>query len=204
MFIGKWNKSVILTYLGCLLSVFGMYCTFQYTNGVKHAMICLMIAGICDMFDGVVARKCKRTEDEKRFGVELDSLVDVVSFVVLPVIIALGIGLTKWYQLLILMLYTICGVARLAFFNISVEDTSKPVKFYTGLPVTFIAFLYPIFYILKCVLNLEWLKMVYTVLTLTVAALFVLKVKVPKTRGLGYLVFLAFFVVVMGCYIFIL
>ena len=56
------------------------------------------------MFDGVVARKCKRTEDEKRFGVELDSLVDVVNFVVLPIVIATAMGLTKWYQVLIFML----------------------------------------------------------------------------------------------------
>ena len=101
------------------------------------------------MFDGVVARKCKRTEDEKRFGVELDSLVDVVNFVVLPIVIATAMGLTKWYQVLIFMLYAICGVARLGYFNISIEDSSKPVKYYQGLPVTFIAFLYPIFYLLK-------------------------------------------------------
>lgn len=204
MFVGKWNKSVILTYIGAMLSVLGMFCAFHLTNGVKHAMICMMFSGICDMFDGVVARKCKRTEEEKHFGVELDSLVDVISFVIFPIIIAMAMGLNQWYHLLVFLLFSICGVARLAYFNILVEDSSKPVKYYQGLPVTFIAFLYPIFYIFKLCVSTAVLNIIFTILLLLVAFFFVLKVKVPKTRGIGYLFFLAVLVIVLSVYILIL
>ena len=64
MFIGKWNKSVILTYLGMAVAVAGIFLSFTGID-VKYAFVCLMVAGICDLFDGAVARKCKRTEEEK-------------------------------------------------------------------------------------------------------------------------------------------
>lgn len=84
MVIGKWNKSVILTYIGLLISILGIYISFNIENGTKYAMTCLIIAGICDLFDGVVARKCERNEEEKNFGIQLDSLVDVIDFIALP------------------------------------------------------------------------------------------------------------------------
>ena len=67
MLIGCYNKSVILTYLGVITSLFGMLAT----KNINIQMICLVIAGICDMFDGTIARMCKRTNTEKKFGVQI-------------------------------------------------------------------------------------------------------------------------------------
>lgn len=78
MIIGKWNKSVILTYIGLIFSVLGIFICSTKENSINIAMCCLIISGICDLFDGFIARKCKRTEEEKKFGVQLDSLVDVI------------------------------------------------------------------------------------------------------------------------------
>ena len=64
MFIGVYNLSVLLTYLGVCFAVFGMY--LAITGNIPAAVMCLILAGVCDMFDGYVARKCKRTEDEKK------------------------------------------------------------------------------------------------------------------------------------------
>ena len=86
MVIGKWNKSVILTYAGLLVAVLGIFLAFTQEK-INYAFCCLMVAGVCDLFDGMVARRCKRTEEEKMFGIELDSLVDVVSFIALPICI---------------------------------------------------------------------------------------------------------------------
>ena len=63
MFIGKWNKSVILTYVGLMFAVAGIFLAFT-TDKITYSYSCLMMAGICDLFDGMVARKCKRTEEE--------------------------------------------------------------------------------------------------------------------------------------------
>ena len=69
--IGKWNKSVILTYIGLTISVLGIMLVL-FDVDLKYVMICLIVAGICDLFDGTVARRCKRTKEEKEFGIELD------------------------------------------------------------------------------------------------------------------------------------
>ena len=124
--IGKWNKSVILTYLGAAISLVGIYLVLINVD-VKYAIICFMYAGVCDLFDGTVARRIKRTKEEKAFGIELDSLVDVVSFVALPLTILAAIT-KSLYCLPIMILYAIFAIARLAYFNITSENNNKPVK----------------------------------------------------------------------------
>ena len=60
MFIGKYDKSVVVTFLGTLSAMIGMYFILGYDEPrLTGAIICLIIAGICDMFDGKVARMCK-------------------------------------------------------------------------------------------------------------------------------------------------
>ena len=83
--IGYYNYSVILTYFGLCCAVFGM--TMALRGDVRLALLCLMVCGICDMFDGTIARKCKRSEDAKSFGIQIDSLCDLVCFGVFPAIL---------------------------------------------------------------------------------------------------------------------
>ena len=64
MIVGKWNKSVILTYVGLLFAIFGMYTSIILGN-TQYTISCLIIAGMCDLFDGFIARKIKRNEEEK-------------------------------------------------------------------------------------------------------------------------------------------
>lgn len=84
--IGFYNYTVWLTFIGMLSSVVGM--GFAVQGKIIAAVICLMFSGFCDMFDGIVARtKKNRTDEEKRFGIQLDSLSDIVCFGVLPFVI---------------------------------------------------------------------------------------------------------------------
>ena len=54
---------------------------FTVNGRFKSAVFCLALSGLCDMFDGKIARRKKdRTEDEKKFGIQIDSLCDVVCF----------------------------------------------------------------------------------------------------------------------------
>ena len=86
MFIGKYNKAACVTYFGTLSSLIGIY--LAMTDHIKSAIICLVISGVADMFDGKVARKEKnRSESDKNYGIEIDSLSDTVCFVVFPIII---------------------------------------------------------------------------------------------------------------------
>jgi CDP-diacylglycerol--serine O-phosphatidyltransferase len=188
MFIAKWNKSVILTYIGLIFTVIGIYicCT---EGSLLQAISCLMISGVCDMFDGKVARMCKRTKEEVKFGIQLDSLVDTASFVVFPIIILLTMGLTDWYQLPVLALFAICGIARLGHFNCLVEDSDKPVPFYTGLPVTAIAMILPLLYLFSYIIPSNIYPIVLTILIGVNALLNILTIKVKKPKGIAYPIF---------------
>ncbi len=198
MFIGIYNKSVILTYIGVALAVMGIY--FSFTGSIRYAMLCLAISGVCDLFDGMVARRCKRTEEEKLFGVEIDSLADMMGFVALPIAVCCGIGLTKWYNLVIYIVYTLAAISRLGYFNIVAKEsgTQSPVKYYTGLPVTFAALIFTTFWFLSFVLTAGTFEAVYSLLMSIVALLFVLKIKVPKPRGVAYII-LGLIAIVVCC-----
>ena len=177
--VGKWNKSVILSYVGLMFSLFGMFLCLK-GFATKYALICFGFAGVCDMFDGTIARRCKRTKEEKAFGIELDSLIDVASFGVFPIIICMSMGLNTKFHFPIYALYIIFAVARLAYFNISLESDNKPVKYYQGLPVTMSSFFLPIVYLLSYVLDKELFNLIYSIQMLIIACLFILKIKIPK------------------------
>ena len=200
MFIGKWNKSVILTYIGMAVAVAGIFLSFTGID-VKYAFVCLMVAGICDLFDGAVARKCKRTEEEKAFGVELDSLADTVSFVVFPIVLFLGMGLTHYWHIPIYILFAIAGVARLGYFNIITADKNNPVKHYTGLPVTFSALIFPLLYLLKPVMHKTAFMIFYSVMIGVVAICQILKIKIPKPKGIAYAIFAILAIVMLVVFI---
>lgn len=204
MFIAKWNKSVILTYIGMFFSITGMLICLT-TGNLKHALSCLVISGICDMFDGYVARKCKRDKDEINFGIQLDSLVDTLSFVAFPIIIMLKMGLTKWYHLIPLTMFGIGGIARLAHFNITTNDDGKPVPFYTGLPVTAIAMTLPLLYLILLIKMPEALYVtILTIFPALIAFLNIVKIHVPKPHGKAYAIFAIAAIIVLVLFLGIL
>ena len=87
--IGFYDYTVILTYLSLLSSTTGIVVALSSFNGSPaHPYIgCffLLLSGLCDAFDGKVARTKKmRSPAEKAFGIQIDSLSDLVAFGVLP------------------------------------------------------------------------------------------------------------------------
>ena len=197
MIIGKWNKSVILTYIGLALSILGIYLSFQ--GEILYALSCLIVAGICDLFDGTVARMCKRTKEEKEFGIQLDSLVDVVNFLVFPIIIYINIGLDKWYFVLLYILYALCGVVRLAYFNITLEEENKDkaIKYYHGLPVTYAALLIPLLYLISYVISSNIHTIYFSIIMLIISILFVSNIHIKKPTLKVYPVFVILAIIVL-------
>lgn len=81
--LGVYNYTVLLTYIGMLTGLTGIGCAMG--GRIPWALLCLLLAGLCDMFDGKIASTKKdRTPQEKRFGVQIDSLSDLICFGVLP------------------------------------------------------------------------------------------------------------------------
>ena len=109
--IGFYDYTVILTYFSRVSAVLGM--TFAHKGLFSAAKWCLFLSGFCDAFDGTVARtKRNRTEDEKAFGIQLDSLCDVVSFGVAPAFSLYCMGVDSPAGIAILCLFCICAVSR--------------------------------------------------------------------------------------------
>ena len=138
--------------MGLACSVFGM---MQALNRIyKLAVLLLVMSGVCDMFDGKIARSKKnRTQEEKSFGIQIDSLCDLVCFGVFPAVIGYSLGVKGNIERLCLVFYVLAAVIRLAYFNVTEESrqkqTSEVRKYYQGLPVTSAAAIFPLIFLLR-------------------------------------------------------
>lgn len=182
-FIGFYDYTVILTYLSLISSLAGMCFAVAGRPGV--AMACLALSGICDLFDGTVARTKKgRTEDEKSFGIQLDSMCDVVCFGVFPAVFLYFSGVDGVGGFLLLSFYVLCAVIRLAFFNVLEAKrqaaNSGSNKSFRGLPVTTAAMVFPAVFLLGLLLPRDVCLLIYHVLPAVMGFLFILDVRVPK------------------------
>lgn len=194
--IGFYNYTVILTYVSLLISAVGV--GFAATGNPLAAMFCLMASGVCDMFDGMIARTRKKsTDEEKRFGIQLDSLCDIVCFGVLPAAtgIAMAQGQSTPLQVAawaIGALFILCALIRLAYFNVT-EETRQATQggrrtHYTGVPVTTSAMVFPLMYALSLILPAFFGQLIYPAFLLITALAFITPVKIAKPHGKGMVV----------------
>lgn len=181
--IGCYNKSVILTYVGVAFAIFGM-CNVER---IRLAVVCLIVAGICDLFDGKIARMCKRTEQEKEFGVQIDSLADVIASLIFPMMILHQVcsisEVMSVLTFIVSTLYVLAGVTRLAWFNIT---TDGKTKHFQGVPVTAITIIVPLIFLLFS--SLTTFPYIVLATYFITSILFVWNMKVPKPSGKGYIV----------------
>lgn len=184
--IGYYNYTVILTYIGTFFGFVGILSILN--SNLNMALICLLITGFCDMFDGKIASTMERTKQEKRFGVQIDSLSDLICFGILPSLIVFHCSDGKQLHIFISAVYVLCALIRLAWFNVDeeqrqdMEETGRET--YLGLPVTTSALLIPLFLSSAQILNLP-LNKVCPWLLLLIAIAFVspFHLKKPNTVG---------------------
>lgn len=199
--IGFYDYTVVLTYLSLISAVFGM--TQAIHGDYKTAIFCLAISGICDAFDGRIARTKKdRSEDEKTFGIQLDSICDVVCFGVFPALICYLLGVRGGLGLALVFFYCTCAVIRLSFFNVLEAKRQKEEgggnKVYRGLPVTSIAIILPLtFWIQFVIPDMVFIVLLHLVL-LVVGFLFVLDFKMKKPSLRTLLIIIALGVITIG------
>ncbi len=190
--IGFYDYTVILTYMSLASGVIGMFCTF--TGHMHWAIFCLALCGLFDTFDGKVARtKKNRTEDEKHFGIQIDSLCDIVCFGAFPVAICFHSGMCNIFSMGILVFYCLAGLIRLAYFNVLEErrqqETSENRKYYQGLPITSIAVILPLIHLSSAVFHQNFLLVLNVGMLLT-GLLFILnfRFKKPTNKELAVLI----------------
>lgn len=209
--IGFYDYTVILTYLSLLSGAAGIIVCL---NGIGHpylGMFFLLFSGLCDTFDGKVARTKKdRTSQMKRFGIQIDSLADLVAFGVLPACI--GIAMLRcsleytalpnfrfmrlsekplFVQIVLTIIaisYVLAAMIRLAYFNVlEEEDQNRDEngdKIYLGLPVTSAALIFPAVLLLHIFVSAD-LTLLYFGVMIVMGFLFLFKIRLKKPQNKG-------------------
>ncbi len=211
--IGYYDYTVWLTYGSLISAVAGIFVCFAGHGHPYWGAMFLLLSGLCDAFDGIVARTKKdRTEQEKQYGVQIDSLADLVAFGVLPVCI--GGALYKASAIfdplndpclvarvpypvyvIIFVAYVLAALIRLAYFNVSALESQRAgeekVKHYTGLPVTSAALIFPTFLLLRYLISADIAIGYYAVMIFTSAAFLArFNIRKPGLHGVMVMVWI--------------
>jgi len=171
---------------------FGLWAIISaYNRNFTWAAWFVMFAGALDMLDGRIARLSKTGS---RFGAELDSLVDAISFGVAPAMIMyfLEFAWAGKFAWLLCYLYVVCVTLRLARYNITHDESPTP-GWFTGLPSPAagmtLAVYYPFSQTSWYKTSLEYLdlqKQGLAILMLMLAFLMVSRVKYPRFPAIGF------------------
>ncbi len=193
IFLGVYHPSVLLTYLGLSISLYGVF----YSKSLAFSLMLLILAGLCDTFDGMVANSFQRNDLEKAFGVQIDSLSDLISFGVFPVQIYLQyfakFGVVSF---LISVLYLLSVVTRLAYFNASGGEKKD---YFTGLAVTYASFFIPLYGLFSIYFSIEKIflgELLYALLAFFFVFNFRMKKPSLKIR-IGLLLLAVLFVILL-------
>lgn len=95
----------------------------------------LFLALVCDVMDGYWARRARR---HSALGADLDSLADILSFGAAPAVLGYTLGMRGGWDILILIYFVVCGISRLARFNVTaadLADESGKVRYFEGTPI---------------------------------------------------------------------
>lgn len=157
----------------------GLACAVLAVEGLlAFGAVALIVAGLCDLFDGFVARRLSRTEEQKMFGRHLDNVADAGAFGFAPAMLLYGAGLKSPVELAVLGLFVACAIWRLAYFGtVGLQENA-----YRGLPVTYAALVLP----LALLVPDRWVLAPVAVL---LAVAMVAPVRIPKPGGWWYAFF---------------
>lgn len=189
--IGVYNPPTLVTMAGLLSGLAA--CWLGFVGQLELAVVALIWAGVFDLFDGMLARRTKMTAREAAFGIQIDSIVDMVSFGVAPVLVAISFGMGGVLGVIAALLYVCAAAQRLAFFNVLQEESHAQngtgLTCYTGLPVTFSALIFGTLLALKDVMSQAGFALFLPLLFILVSVLYVYPLRIPKPKGAAYAFF---------------
>ena len=202
--IGFFDYTVLLTYLSLLSAGCGILVSLNGDGHPYWGIAFLLFSGLCDAFDGKVARTKKdRSEMEQKFGIQIDSLSDLVAFGVLPMCIGMAmvrrseaLAAYTWVRYVlagITLLYMLAAMIRLAYFNVAEEERQKREKgiarkVYLGLPVTSAALIFPTVLLFQFILKSLDITPIYFGVALLTGFLFLSKIRIGKPGLRGILI----------------
>lgn len=170
------DRPNICSLTGLLCAVVGIY--FAIRGNFPAAIIGLIWATLFDWGDGMIARRMKGRSDESRaFGGQLDSLIDIVSFGILPAVLLLSYGnLSPWFLPGAILVVATCAI-RLSYFNVfGLNDDSS----YMGMAVDNNGIIIAFVFLFDGIFSYSYFSVIVYIAVITIAALNVAPIKTPK------------------------
>ena len=167
---------------GLLSAVLGIH--FAIRGVFPAAMIALLWAVVFDWSDGLIARRMKgRTEDQRAFGGQLDSLIDLVSFSIAPAVLLLSVGRFSPWFIPGAFVIVATGVIRLSYFNVfGLADDST----YRGLALDNNVIILALLFLFRNAVSAPVFVIVLYVALMALSALNVAPIRTPKLSGRWY------------------
>lgn len=120
-----FNSANLVTTMGFVFGIFACYFVMQLD--MRMVVMCLFVAGVMDLADGYVAAKLNQ---QTEFGKHVDTLVDFFTCIIIPIWMVFALWRFAPFVFLPMLFYCICGLWRLANYNVS-----GPGRTFRGLPV---------------------------------------------------------------------
>ena len=164
-----------LTLAGVCFAFAGM--GMAMTQHFMLALLCLLICGLCDAFDGVLARRRERSEKMQTFGAVLDALAKAVSFGVLPAVITLQMA-RNLFSAVAGLVYLLAVLVRLAGEAARLLHGERDWRSSAGLPAEWSAILYPLAVLAVRLLKNDWQRYISPAVLLVLAVFYLLPLHV--------------------------
>ena len=181
---------------GLLAALLGLY--FAIRGVYPAALMGLLWAVVFDWSDGLIARRMKgRTADQRAFGAQLDSLIDIVSFSVAPALLLLSVGrFGPWFVPGAFVILA-TGVIRLSHFNVfGLLDDST----YRGLALDNNVIVLAALFVFEPVIGRTFFAIVLYVVLMVLAALNVASIETRKLGGRWYYAVLLYALLLSAVY----
>ena len=176
------DLSNICSLVGLLCAVLAIY--YAVLENFSAAMIGMIWAVFFDWSDGIIARRMKgRTEEQRFFGAQLDSLVDIISFSICPAVVLLSYGHFNPWFIPGAFIIVATGVIRLSYFNVFglVEEST-----YMGLALDNNIIILVFAFLFNGLITHTAFSILIYILLMLLAALNVAPIKTPKFGGRWY------------------
>ena len=188
-----------LTLVGLLLGF--LVVIFAVQGRFNAAIICLMYTGIVDLFDGFFAKRVRRREPAAAAGKEIDSLMDICAFGFAPAVFGYCYGMRDPLSVALLAFYLSATLLRLAYFNRTGLSGEGGAQYYTGLPATYAVLFLPASFALSFFLTASAMRGVLAGLYAFLSLAMVSSVRVRKTHGVWYGLFVLATLAMTGVYV---
>jgi len=171
-----------------ICSLVGLFCAvlaiyYAVLEVFPAAMIGMIWAVFFDWSDGIIARRMKRTEEQRFFGGQLDSLIDIVSFGICPAVVLLSYGHFSPWFIPGAFIIVATGVIRLSYFNVfGLVDGST----YMGLALDNNVIVLVFVFLFNGLISRTGFAVALYILLLLLAALNVAPIRTPKLAGRWY------------------